>query len=131
MKTVFNVYQVQVKCWDWKINKILPKEQRKAYFRKIGIVEVREGITTLNKETDWHLTNWRCWGADKNNIESEGYRYIPNRNDQGVTNSDMCFEFNDVWFCADSSGWTTCYSKEEAKKHLLNNYWVKSQLKSE
>lgn len=88
----------------------------------------------INPELVWHLTNWACWLDDeeRNNIKQstadlpvhcDGCAYNRMHNDKGVTNHDIMFELDGIWYTAESFGFAKFNTRNEAKQHLIEtNY---------
>lgn len=102
--------------------------KRTGFFKIIGTVEYRDQI---DPETIWHLTNWSCWmDYDIENepveIPYSGCIYKRTKYDPGYTNSDICFCIDDIWYAADSFGWSKFTTLEDAKRHLFKHAtWIR------
>lgn len=107
---------------------ITKSQKRTGFFKVIGSVEYQDQI---DPDTIWHLTNWSCWmdydfEHKPTEIQYKNYIYKRTKYDRGYTNDDICFCIDDVWYAADSFGWSKFTTLEQAKRHLFNNaQWVR------
>ena len=115
------VYQLIV------VNKNAGLNDRVCKFRVIGIVHGKID----DPDTIWDLTNHSCWTRrEKPGITRDRKaKYYPGKHNRGYTNDDICFKLGNLWYCADSVGWTKVKTKEEAMRHLWeHSNWIKDYL---
>ena len=117
MKTL-EVYELQDEFITCKLNLFI-----------IGQITYEDSITP---GLVWHLTNYSCWAEENEDddwyhmtfVGDEGAIFYPNPNARGYTNHNICFEINNIWYCADSWGFSTYNSFIEALNHLYKTNLV-------
>lgn len=99
-------------------------------FVQIGTV-VGDNITPA---LVWHLTNWSCWLDDEEldrirfstmdlPVHCDDCVYNRMHDDKGVTNHDIMFEIDGIWYTAECEGFAKFNTYDEAKQHLVEtNY---------
>lgn len=121
---------MEIKVFHMYTDKSVAKEDRKCYFKQIGVAVCRnESDALTTAEIIWDLTNHSCWNGENKKIKRNGWEYKPTQYDRGYSNDDICFEYHGLWYVAKSYGWRKCKTLENAKRYLwLNASWVRDYL---